>query len=730
MEFIDRQASAAEKPNAHLSTALGRLPQNNYERNRSGSAAVMPAGSGYDFSLIPVASGTRRSVGPPLRGSTVGDSLEQEADRIADYVTGRSAARPLRIHSLGSSHLASGAEPSSGQPLDINTRGFMEIRFGQDFSKVRVHTGPQAADSARAVGAHAYTAGSSIIFADGRYAPGTPTGDHLLAHELTHILQNGTGGRLRRAADARPAPQPDKSQVASSPDHPRAPVDVTASAVCASTPTIWRKSDPAAAAIYPTATEREQVQEVLNPQHQHAVETGTNEPPVDDPAAFQKEMTALLDPYIDKVLAGAQRIQASSVVVGLPEIQGLGDIAQAEVASFYGTYLTAAIHSPQERQRRAGYKLREHLHEVPSAATAATDDAAKDWVASRMHAQGSDLLNAHHVVAGANARDQKLFLNVRDSIFTHRTNDLRTIIRFFPGYEDEETKEAYIQPRVAPHEGETASDALRRGRWMALGTTIHESLHAAAHEDFSQRVTGLEESGIAVEGFAEYFTRPVYDHLSQRAAEEASLRSSIEGTAAPYTVPPSRTAYATYVAAVKHLRDILNGNEENLKVAYFMGRLEFIGLGGWNETEAAKRRFPGNVLGAAALLTDAGGGYFRVQYGRVLLGRGGAFQFQLGGTLSYLTENQRLGLGGSSYLQYSWPDVYVRGGLDVTGSASAAHPLGQSVRLDLIPGAEVGVRVGVVRVGANAQLIIPVAGGPISDRTVRLAAGLGVSVAF
>jgi hypothetical protein len=84
-----------------------------------------------------------------------------------------------------------------------------------------------------------------------------------------------------------------------------------------------------------------------------------------------------------------------------------------------------------------------------------------------------------------------------------------------------------------------------------------------------------------------------------------------------------------------------------------------------------------------------------------------------GGTLSYLTQDQRMGLGGSTYLRYSWPDVYVRGGLDVAGSASAARPLGESVRLDLIPGAEAGVRIGT-----------------ISDRTVRLAAGVGLSLVF
>jgi hypothetical protein len=82
---------------------------------------------------------------------------------------------------------------SSGQPLDPETRGFMELRFGQDFSRVRVHTDGRAAESARAVDARAYTVRRDIAFGKGQYAPGTPGGRRLLAHELTHVLHQ-TGG--------------------------------------------------------------------------------------------------------------------------------------------------------------------------------------------------------------------------------------------------------------------------------------------------------------------------------------------------------------------------------------------------------------------------------------------------------------------------------------------------------------------------------------------------------
>jgi hypothetical protein len=82
---------------------------------------------------------------------------------------------------------------SPGQQLDHETRGFMESRFGADFSDVRVHTDTRAAQSADALAANAYTTGRDIYFAAGKYAPGSHEGQHLLAHELTHTVQQGEG---------------------------------------------------------------------------------------------------------------------------------------------------------------------------------------------------------------------------------------------------------------------------------------------------------------------------------------------------------------------------------------------------------------------------------------------------------------------------------------------------------------------------------------------------------
>jgi len=79
-----------------------------------------------------------------------------------------------------------------GQPLDSESQNLMEARFGYDFSGVRVHADEQAQRSAEATNADAYTVGQDIVFASGRYAPETPAGKQLLAHELTHVVQQGS----------------------------------------------------------------------------------------------------------------------------------------------------------------------------------------------------------------------------------------------------------------------------------------------------------------------------------------------------------------------------------------------------------------------------------------------------------------------------------------------------------------------------------------------------------
>jgi len=80
-----------------------------------------------------------------------------------------------------------------GSPLDRDTRGFMESRLGADFSDVRVHTDGKATESARSVQAYAYTVGNDVVFQSDKFAPDSDSGQRMLAHELTHVVQQRSG---------------------------------------------------------------------------------------------------------------------------------------------------------------------------------------------------------------------------------------------------------------------------------------------------------------------------------------------------------------------------------------------------------------------------------------------------------------------------------------------------------------------------------------------------------
>ena len=168
-----------------------------------------------------------------LRVGSPGDQFEREADRVADQVmrmpasaatapvaaprTSRKCAECGKEEKL--QRKPAGSEPTAeapasvyevlrlpGQPLDSAALAFMETRFGQDFSQVRVHTDRDAAESSRFMNAVAYTVGRDIVFGHGQYAPHTEPGRRLIAHELSHVVQqhamrpatNGPGFVLQR----------------------------------------------------------------------------------------------------------------------------------------------------------------------------------------------------------------------------------------------------------------------------------------------------------------------------------------------------------------------------------------------------------------------------------------------------------------------------------------------------------------------------------------------------
>ncbi len=83
------------------------------------------------------------------------------------------------------------AERSGGETLDAEVQSSLAEKFGEDFSGVRVHTGSESDALNRELGARAFTTGSDVFFRSGAYQPETEGGQRLIAHELTHVLQQG-----------------------------------------------------------------------------------------------------------------------------------------------------------------------------------------------------------------------------------------------------------------------------------------------------------------------------------------------------------------------------------------------------------------------------------------------------------------------------------------------------------------------------------------------------------
>jgi hypothetical protein len=148
---------------------------------------------------------------PKLTINEPGDRYEQEADRIAAQVmampaqqtassapphiqrfSGGAVGRPSVVPDSVHQTLA-----SPGRPLESTLRQDMEQRFSYDFSRVRVHSGATAEQSARDVSARAYTVGQDIVFGTGRFAPAIHEGRKLIAHELTHVVQQSGAAGIR-----------------------------------------------------------------------------------------------------------------------------------------------------------------------------------------------------------------------------------------------------------------------------------------------------------------------------------------------------------------------------------------------------------------------------------------------------------------------------------------------------------------------------------------------------
>jgi hypothetical protein len=173
-----RNESAHEKPG--VPESVYRVLGSSGHPLDSETRSFMESRFGHDFSRVQAQAPLLKSAAGDLRIGSVNDRFEQEADHVA-------------------------ARVARSSPTSATDKVAPLQRY--DFSQVRVHTDEQAAESARAINALAYTVGHHVVFGAGQYALGSTTGKEVLAHELTHVLQQQQGDRALMRA-----PTPDTSQ--------------------------------------------------------------------------------------------------------------------------------------------------------------------------------------------------------------------------------------------------------------------------------------------------------------------------------------------------------------------------------------------------------------------------------------------------------------------------------------------------------------------------------------
>ncbi len=203
-----------------------RSPEKVEDSLKKETSSANAFASGWDFNLGDINLSDNNKSGehpfyvqPKLKINQPGDQYEQEADAMAEKVmrmTDKDVFQPKQSSSLpiqrkcakcekeedekvhrketnNSAPIVSNsvyqALQSPGKPLDQPTRSFMEQRFGYDFSNVRLHHDSESEESASSIQAKAYTLGNNIVFGAGQFAPENSSGKLLLAHELTHVIQ-------------------------------------------------------------------------------------------------------------------------------------------------------------------------------------------------------------------------------------------------------------------------------------------------------------------------------------------------------------------------------------------------------------------------------------------------------------------------------------------------------------------------------------------------------------
>ncbi len=501
------------------------------------------------------------------------------------------------------------------------------------------------------------------------------------------------------------------------------------------------EDDLAAAAYYPDADDHAALSAAFHP-----VDPATEA--LSDPEGFRQRMRAAMGQLIERQAQEPRSRQAYGHRLERSAMDSLADLAQEAITADYGPYLDVRGRPPALRQR---YRI---VPEQEASGLPPLDARIRDWVEVAMTSgrETGPLLVEHHVVHGTSTacenspnapscRDRAFFVQVRDDIIEEHRATLQVILRYYDAFNVVGTNQPYLQSAIeAPATGWSEADWIRYNRWKILGDSIHEYLHVLSHPDFRAGLSATQAANLGIEGFTEFLARRTYDRLRQEALNFESptdLAMRVEGASGPDIAIPERRSYTRLLASVHRLVNDGHLAASSIMMAYFLGRLEFIGLGSWNAADAEQHAdeqrpvtsTPENELGMGLLLDMSGNATVRARYTRVLASADGEHRFPLGGDIEYLPSGHRVSLAAGVSYELLLGDFVLQIHTDVQGGLSLETPSG-SERIDFRPGVQAGVQIGIFRIFANGHLLVPLHGGSRASRLLGGGGGVTASLAF
>lgn len=587
---------------------LASVPTARIQRKRSREASSYERALFGPFDDLALPSGTSvESAKSTALGSNDGRAaapVQQTLNRSSE-ASGYEQALFGPFHDLAPVQRA--LDSSSGAPMPRAVQGALERSYGADLSHVRVHTGAAPADAAWSLQAKAFTHGHDIYMDAGTYAPESPEGFSLLAHEAAHTVQAGSGAVQAKleVAWSDSAAEREADQAAS------AAIRGERFAIAAGSGAVSRiihRTDQREGTAIPDAATQSAIHSELFPA---SVGGGGTAAPWDgatgqpneaaNRAALIAEMYAAMDAHLAAVMPGINAVVGRRRVP-IAQLEGAGQAAKNDADAHFGQWATAAALTVPQETARSSYAISasgagQNLFDAQDTGDRATVGMAinpadlASWIAETEPGCVT-ARNNHHLVP-SRSPEERTFL--RTHILTPwlaaNDADLRLYDQHGFAMSNPETGQIVLPTSVPGGLSDTApgggvpSDAERGRKWRAWRTMVHEYIHQLEHP--ALHLWPGRNRAIS-EGFCELFTKEVLQPLlPTTAGADAGRRTLVEGGdfGAPTPAIIGGTynpgSYAGYLARVEaiqsHLGGASVGARNAMKAVFFQGHLEYLG---------------------------------------------------------------------------------------------------------------------------------------------------------